>query len=235
MLPSLREERGATYSPFLPISPQHRHRAAGADRRPRRRRRHHPYDDPDTGERSTTPVTGGHASCNGSPTGRCAGSRSASTTRWPARTSSTRSSSPAKSAARSAARRRRASTTSSSSTSRARRSPSPRATGSPSTSGCAMRARRASRSSCIASPRRRSGSTSTSSRATSTSISSFWRLPAPGPAAAAGQSGLAHPFRRAAGAEMPISFAHAAQSGLRLECGERRDAMGFHRPLPRRA
>ena len=32
MLPSLREERAPTYSPFLPISPQHRHRAAGADR-----------------------------------------------------------------------------------------------------------------------------------------------------------------------------------------------------------
>ena len=33
MLPSLREERAQTYSPFLPISPTHRHRAAGADRR----------------------------------------------------------------------------------------------------------------------------------------------------------------------------------------------------------
>ena len=32
MLPSLREERAQTYSPFLPISPDDRHRAAGADR-----------------------------------------------------------------------------------------------------------------------------------------------------------------------------------------------------------
>ena len=31
MLPSLREERAQTYSPFLPISPTDRHRAAGPD------------------------------------------------------------------------------------------------------------------------------------------------------------------------------------------------------------
>ena len=41
MLPSLREERAQTYSPFLPISPRDRHRAAGADRRARRQGRHH--------------------------------------------------------------------------------------------------------------------------------------------------------------------------------------------------
>ena len=87
MLPSLREERAQSYSPFLPISPRTgvvlqvpilaHDVAAGTIS----------YDDPDTGERMTTPVTGGQAaSCNGSPTGRCAGSRSASTTRWPART-----------------------------------------------------------------------------------------------------------------------------------------------------
>ena len=34
MLPSLREERAATYSPFLPIDPRDRHRAAGARARP---------------------------------------------------------------------------------------------------------------------------------------------------------------------------------------------------------
>ena len=33
MLPSLREERAQTYSPFLPISPRTRHRAAGAGHR----------------------------------------------------------------------------------------------------------------------------------------------------------------------------------------------------------
>ena len=45
------------------------------------------YDDPDSKEqrrRRSSPAAA--ASCNGSRTGRCAGSRSASTTRWPART-----------------------------------------------------------------------------------------------------------------------------------------------------
>ena len=85
MLPSLREERAQTYSPFLPISPQtgvvlqvpivaHDAKAGTIT-----------YEDPDTKEPVTTLVTGGRTSCNGSPTGRCAGSRSASTTRWRAR------------------------------------------------------------------------------------------------------------------------------------------------------
>jgi lysyl-tRNA synthetase class 1 len=59
MLPSLREERASTYSPFLPVSPttglvlqvpivaRDVERAAIT------------WDDPDTGERMTTPVTGG--------------------------------------------------------------------------------------------------------------------------------------------------------------------------------
>ena len=85
MLPSLREERAQSYSPFLPVSPRtgvvlqvpviaHDAKAGTIS-----------YDDPDTGERMTTPVTGAAASCNGSRTGRCAGWRSASTTKWPAR------------------------------------------------------------------------------------------------------------------------------------------------------
>jgi lysyl-tRNA synthetase class 1 len=59
MLPSLREERAQSYSPFLPISPRTgvvlqvpilaHNVAAGTIS----------YDDPDTGERVTTPVTGG--------------------------------------------------------------------------------------------------------------------------------------------------------------------------------
>ena len=59
MLPSLREERAQSYSPFLPISPRTgivlqvpivaHDVAAGTIS----------YDDPDTGERVTTPVTGG--------------------------------------------------------------------------------------------------------------------------------------------------------------------------------
>ncbi len=36
MLPSLREERAQSYSPFLPIDAENRHRAAGADHRARR-------------------------------------------------------------------------------------------------------------------------------------------------------------------------------------------------------
>ena len=87
MLPSLREERAQTYSPFLPISPttgmvlqvpivEH-----DAERRHHRLRgsRHR-------ASASTRRSPAGTPSCSGSPTGRCAGSRSASTTRWPART-----------------------------------------------------------------------------------------------------------------------------------------------------
>ena len=87
MLPTLREERAQTYSPFLPISPRTgivlqvpvvAHDAEAGTIA---------YDDPETkrardhaGHRRALP------SCNGRPTGRCAGSRSASITRWPART-----------------------------------------------------------------------------------------------------------------------------------------------------
>ncbi len=70
MLPSLREERAASYSPFLPI-------------------------DPRTGVVLYVPIVAHDAkagtvsydvaSCSGSRTGRCAGSHSASTMRWPAR------------------------------------------------------------------------------------------------------------------------------------------------------
>jgi lysyl-tRNA synthetase class 1 len=67
MLPSLREERAATYSPFLPISPKtgvvlevpivaHDARAGTIT-----------YDDPDTGERVTVPVTGGRAKLQWKP------------------------------------------------------------------------------------------------------------------------------------------------------------------------
>jgi lysyl-tRNA synthetase, class I len=67
MLPSLREERAATYSPFLPVSPTTGHvlqvpiiardvaRAAIT------------WDDPDTGERMTTPVTGGRCKLQWKP------------------------------------------------------------------------------------------------------------------------------------------------------------------------
>ncbi len=67
MLPSLREERAATYSPFLPISPRTgivlqvpivAHDAA---------RGTITYEDPDSGERMTTPVTRGMAKLQWKP------------------------------------------------------------------------------------------------------------------------------------------------------------------------
>ncbi len=67
MLPSLRAERAGTYSPFLPVSPRtgkvlqvaivDRDAVAGTIS----------YDDPDTGERMTTPVTGGHCKLQWKP------------------------------------------------------------------------------------------------------------------------------------------------------------------------
>jgi lysyl-tRNA synthetase class 1 len=67
MLPSLREERAATYSPFLPICPRTRrvlyvpivaHDAKAGTIS---------YDDPETGERVTVPVTGGHCKLQWKP------------------------------------------------------------------------------------------------------------------------------------------------------------------------
>ena len=67
MLPSLREERAATYSPFLPLSPRsgevlqvpivaHDPKAGTIS-----------YDDPETGERTTTEVTGGRCKLQWKP------------------------------------------------------------------------------------------------------------------------------------------------------------------------
>jgi lysyl-tRNA synthetase class 1 len=67
MLPSLREERAQTYSPFLPVCPRtgvvlqvpvlaHDPKAGTIG-----------YDDPDTGERMTTPVTGGRCKLQWKP------------------------------------------------------------------------------------------------------------------------------------------------------------------------
>ncbi|MGH6671943.1 MAG: lysine--tRNA ligase [Xanthobacteraceae bacterium] len=67
MLPSLREERAQTYSPFLPISPStgavlqvpiiaHDAKAGTIT-----------YEDPDTGEEVTSPVTGGHCKLQWKP------------------------------------------------------------------------------------------------------------------------------------------------------------------------
>ena len=86
ILPTLGDERKATYSPFLPICPRtgkvlqvpiiERDVATGMIA----------YIDPETGERMETPVTGGGSSANGRPIGLCAGTRSASTMKWRART-----------------------------------------------------------------------------------------------------------------------------------------------------
>ena len=67
MLPSLREERAASYSPFLPICPRSgvvlyvpivAHDASAGTIA---------YDDPETGERLTLPVTGGHCKLQWKP------------------------------------------------------------------------------------------------------------------------------------------------------------------------
>jgi lysyl-tRNA synthetase, class I len=67
MLPSLREERAATYSPFLPISPKTglvlQVPIIGRDVE----RAAITWDDPDTGERMTTPVTGGRCKLQWKP------------------------------------------------------------------------------------------------------------------------------------------------------------------------
>jgi len=85
MLPSLREERAQTYSPFLPIDPKTgivlqvpvlsmTPSAARSPTRSRRRRSASPSRSP-----------AGAASCNGSRLGDALGRARASTTRWPAR------------------------------------------------------------------------------------------------------------------------------------------------------
>ena len=48
---------------------------------------------------------------------------------------------------------------------------------------------------------------------------------------AARQSGLAHPRRRAAEGRQSGAVRHAAVAGHRVECRERRNAVGLHRPL----
>ena len=120
------------------------------------------YDDPETKERVTLPVTGGHCKLQWKPDWAM---------RWVALgvdyemagkdlIDSVKLSGKICARAR-RLRRPKASITSSSSTKRARRFPSRRATASPSTNGCATRRRNRCRCSCTASRRRRSGCTST--------------------------------------------------------------------------
>ena len=67
MLPSLREERAATYSPFLPIAPRTgvvlQVPIVGHDAK----RGTITYEDPETGERITVPVTGGRCKLQWKP------------------------------------------------------------------------------------------------------------------------------------------------------------------------
>jgi lysyl-tRNA synthetase, class I len=67
MLPSLREERQQTYSPFLPIHPRTRHVMQVPIDEVRRDAGTLVWRDPDTGDRFETPVTGGQAKLQWKP------------------------------------------------------------------------------------------------------------------------------------------------------------------------
>ena len=60
------------------------------------------------------------------------------------------------------------------------------------------------------------------------------RLSAARPEGAAVKSGLAHSRRRAAAGRQSGELRHAHLAGHRVERGKRRDAVGLHRPLPAR-
>ena len=67
MLPSLRAERAATYSPFLPIHPRTRIVMQVPIEEIRRESATLVWRDPETGERFETPVTGGHCKLQWKP------------------------------------------------------------------------------------------------------------------------------------------------------------------------
>jgi lysyl-tRNA synthetase class 1 len=67
MLPSLREERAATYSPFLPVSPRSGVVLQVPILEHDKRRGTVIYEDPETGERVETPVTGGRCKLQWKP------------------------------------------------------------------------------------------------------------------------------------------------------------------------
>ena len=67
MLPSLREERSASYSPFLPIHPETGHVMQVPIDEVRREEGTLVWRDPATGTRFETPVTGGHAKLQWKP------------------------------------------------------------------------------------------------------------------------------------------------------------------------
>src|SRR5215813_1599121 len=67
MLPSLREERAATYSPFLPVSPRSGEVLQVPIVARDVNRGMITYEDPETGERMSTPVTGGRCKLQWKP------------------------------------------------------------------------------------------------------------------------------------------------------------------------
>jgi lysyl-tRNA synthetase class 1 len=67
MLPSLREERAQTYSPFLPVSPRTGHVLQVPIVARDVKRGMITYEDPETGERMSTPVTGGRCKLQWKP------------------------------------------------------------------------------------------------------------------------------------------------------------------------
>jgi lysyl-tRNA synthetase class 1 len=67
MLPSLREERAQTYSPFLPISPRTGHVLQVPILARDVKRGMITYEDPETGERMSTPITGGRCKLQWKP------------------------------------------------------------------------------------------------------------------------------------------------------------------------
>jgi lysyl-tRNA synthetase class 1 len=67
MLPSLREERAQTYSPFLPISPRTGHVLQVPILERDVKAGTITYEEPNTGERIVAPVTGGHAKLQWKP------------------------------------------------------------------------------------------------------------------------------------------------------------------------
>jgi hypothetical protein len=85
MLPTLREERRHLFAGAA-VSAHDRPRAAGAGRGGRCRGRHHRLHRRGHGREVSSRRSAACPSCSGRSTGRCAGSRSASITRWPART-----------------------------------------------------------------------------------------------------------------------------------------------------
>jgi lysyl-tRNA synthetase class 1 len=134
MLKSLREERQQTYSIFLPLHPETGRVLYVPIKHVDAKDGTVTFDD-EAGREWTVPVTGGSASCSGSPISARAGPRSASISRCMARTIRRTRRSTTRSARSSGRPRRNTSPMSCSSTRTGRRSPSLPATASPSTNG----------------------------------------------------------------------------------------------------